>query len=320
MASFELGYALSSEEHDPRHLVRWAQRAEEVGFRFALISDHYHPWIDQQGQSPFVWCVIGAIAEATTTLRIGTGVTCPILRLHPAIVAQAAATAAVMLPERFFLGVGSGENLNEHVIGEGWPEPDVRHEMLEEAIDVLRLLWQGGEQSHRGMYFIVDQARLYTLPAEPPPLLLAAGSERAAALAGLAGDGLIGTAPDAELIRSFAAAGGRHKPRYGQVTVCHAGSVEDARRIAHRWWPNTALAGNLNWELKTPGLIEHAVARLREEEIEESIVCGADPRRHAEAIQRFVDAGYDHVYVHQVGPDQEGFFRFYQEKVLPEFG
>jgi G6PDH family F420-dependent oxidoreductase len=320
MGAFEIGYALSSEEHDPRHLVRWAQRAEEAGFGFALVSDHYHPWIDQQGQSPFVWCVIGAIAEATSTLRLGTGVTCPLLRLHPAIVAQAAATAAVMMPERFFLGVGSGENLNEHVIGEGWPEPDVRHEMLEEAIEVLRLLWQGGEQSHRGMYFIVDQARLYTLPPEPPPLLVAAGSERAASLAGLAGDGMIGTAPDAELVGAFNRAGGRQKPRYGQVTVCHAGSEAEARRIAHRWWPNTALAGNLNWEVKTPGLFEHAVKHVREEDVAESITCGPDPRRHAEAIQAFLDAGYDHVYVHQVGPDQEGFFRFYQERVLPEFG
>lgn len=320
MGAFEIGYALSSEEHDPRHLVRWAQRAEEAGFGFALVSDHYHPWIDQQGQSPFVWCVIGAIAQATSTLRLGTGVTCPLLRLHPAIVAQAAATAAVMMPERFFLGVGSGENLNEHVIGEGWPEPDVRHEMLEEAIEVLRLLWQGGEQSHRGMYFIVDQARLYTLPPDPPPLLVAAGSERAATLAGLAGDGMIGTAPDAELVAAFARAGGRQKPRYGQVTVCHAGSEAEARRIAHRWWPNTALAGNLNWEVKTPGLFEHAVKHVREEDVAESITCGPDPRRHAEAIQAYLDAGYDHVYVHQVGPDQEGFFRFYQERVLPEFG
>lgn len=320
MGAFEIGYALSSEEHDPRHLVRWAQRAEEAGFGFALVSDHYHPWIDQQGQSPFVWCVIGAIAQATSRLRLGTGVTCPLLRLHPAIVAQAAATAAVMMPERFFLGVGSGENLNEHVIGEGWPEPDVRHEMLEEAIEVLRLLWQGGEQSHRGMYFIVDQARLYTLPPDPPPLLVAAGSERAATLAGLAGDGMIGTTPDAELVGAFARAGGRQKPRYGQVTVCHAGSEAEARRIAHRWWPNTALAGNLNWEVKTPGLFEHAVKHVREEDVAESITCGPDPRRHAEAIQAYLDAGYDHVYVHQVGPDQEGFFRFYQERVLPEFG
>ena len=317
--TFEIGYALSSEEHEPQHLVRWAQRAEAAGFSFALISDHYHPWVDKQGQSPFVWCVIGAIAQATSRLRLGTGVTCPILRLHPAVVAQAAATAAAMMPERFFLGVGSGENLNEHVIGDGWPEPEVRHEMLTEAISVLRLLWQGGEQSHRGMYFTVDQARLYTLPAEPPPLFVAAANEQSAVLAGASGDGMIGTAPEAELIRTFIAAGGKNKPRYGQLAVCCAGSENEARRIAHQWWPTAGLEGNLSWEVKTPGLFEQAVKRVREEDVAESIICGPDVRRHADGIQRFLDAGYDHVYVHQIGPDQDGFFRFYQEQVLPEF-
>ncbi len=319
MASFELGYALSSEEHDAPHLVRWAQRAEAAGFEFALISDHYHPWIDQQGQSPFVWCVIGAIAQATTSLRLGTGVTCPIARIHPAVIAQAAATAASLLPGRFFLGVGSGENLNEHIIGEGWPEPDIRHEMLSEAIAVLRLLWQGGEQSHHGLYFTVDQARLYSLPKEPPPLLVAAGTEQSATLAGEAGDGMIGTTPEKELIAAFSAAGGKRKPRYGQVTVCYAGAEDEARRIAHRWWPTSALAGNLSWEIKTPGLFEHAVKTVREDDVAESIICGPDARRHADGIQKFLDAGYDHVYVHQVGPDQDSFFRFYEERVLPEF-
>ncbi|MDX2169451.1 MAG: TIGR03557 family F420-dependent LLM class oxidoreductase [Deltaproteobacteria bacterium] len=319
MASFELGYALSSEEHDPLHLVRWAQRAEAAGFQFALISDHYHPWIDQQGQSPFVWSVIGAIAQATTTLRLGTGVTCPIARLHPAIIAQAAATAACLMPDRFFLGVGSGENLNEHVIGAGWPAPTERQAMLAEAISVLRLLWQGGEQSHCGEYFVVDQARLYTLPSAPPPLYVAASTAASAELAGHAGDGMIGTAPEPALVAAFAAAGGKRKPRYGQLTVCVAGDDSEARRIAHRWWPTAALAGNLSWEIKTPGLFAHAVKTVREEDVAESIVCGPDVRRHADGIQKFLDAGYDHVYVHQVGPDQEGFFRFYEERVLPEF-
>jgi G6PDH family F420-dependent oxidoreductase len=319
MTDLHLGYALSSEEHDPRHLVRFAQRAEAAGFEFALISDHYHPWIDQQGQSPFVWCVIGAIAQTTSRLQLGTGVTCPLLRTHPAVIAQAAATAAVLMPERFFLGIGSGENLNEHVVGAGWPEPEVRGEMLEEAIEVLRLLWRGGEQSHRGAYYTVDQARLYTLPAEPPPLYVAAGSEASAKLAGAAGDGMIGTAPDPELIHTFTAVGGKQKPRYGQLTVCYAGGEHEARRIAHRWWPNSALAGNLAAEVKTPGLFEHAVKPISEDDVAESIVCGPDARRHVEGIRRFADAGYDHVYVHQVGPDQEGFFRFYEERVLPEF-
>jgi len=183
---------------------------------------------------------------------------------------------------------------------------------------VLRLLWQGGEQSHRGLYFTVDQARIYTLPPEPPPIYLAASNEKSAELAGAECDGLISTAPEAEIIRAFSGAGGKRKPRYGQVTVCFAGSETEARHIAHEWWPTSALEGNLTAEVKTPGLFEHAVKRVREEDVAESVICGPDVRRHAEAIQRFVDAGYDHVYVHQVGPDQEGFFRFYEEKVLPE--
>jgi len=171
----EIGYALSSEEHGPADLVRYAALAEERGFSYALISDHFHPWIDHQGQSAFVWAVIGAIAQATERLRLGTGVTCPTIRTHPAIIAQASATAAAMMPGRFFLGVGTGENLNEHILGDRWPEGSVRVEMLAEAIEVIRLLWQGGYQSHHGRYYTVEEARLYTLPNEPPDIMVAAG-------------------------------------------------------------------------------------------------------------------------------------------------
>src|SRR5262245_15371710 len=204
----EIGYSMSSEEHPPLDLVRYARMAEDAGFGFALISDHFHPWLDRQGQSPFVWSVLGAIATATDRLKVGTGVTCPLMRIHPAIIAQAAATAAAMMPGRFFLGVGTGENLNEHVVGEAWPEAETRREMLEEAVDVLRLLWRGGEQSHFGRYFTVDNARLYTLPDAPPPVLIAAGAKASAEMAGRLGDGLIGTAPDADLIATFERAGG----------------------------------------------------------------------------------------------------------------
>src|SRR5881227_3193228 len=177
---FEIGYALSSEEHGPRELVAQARRAEEVDFAFALISDHFHPWTDRQGQSAFVWSVIGGIAQATSRLRLGTGVTCPTIRIHPAIVAQAAATAAAMMPGRFFLGVGSGENLNEHILGDRWPFPDERIEMLEEAIEVIRQLWEGGYQTHRGRHYRVEKARIYTLPEELPPIAVAAAGRTAA--------------------------------------------------------------------------------------------------------------------------------------------
>ena len=170
----EFGYWLSSEEHAPLDLVRNAARAEELGFSFAMISDHFHPWIDAQGQSPFVWSVLGGIAQATERLQVATGVTCPLIRTHPAIVAQAAATVGVMLPGRFTLGLGTGENLNEHVLGDRWPAPDERIEMLEEAIEVIRLLWAGGEKTHRGKHYTVDHARLYTLPEQPIPIAVAA--------------------------------------------------------------------------------------------------------------------------------------------------
>src|ERR671925_1570757 len=191
-----LGYTLSGEEFGPRDLVRFARRADDAGFDFASISDHYHPWVDRQGNSPFVWTVIGAIAEATDRIAIGTGGSCPTIRIHPAIVAQAAATAAAMLPGRFVLGLGSGENLNEHILGDRWPEASVRLEMLEEAIQVIRLLWEGGSKSHHGRHYTVENARLYTLPEDLPPLLVAVGGPQSAEMAGRLGDGFIATSPE----------------------------------------------------------------------------------------------------------------------------
>jgi coenzyme F420-dependent glucose-6-phosphate dehydrogenase len=314
-----IGYALSSEEHGPLELVRHAAAAERAGFPYALVSDHFHPWVDKQGQSPLVWSVIGGIAEATETLRLGTGVTCPTIRIHPAVIAQAAATSAAMLPGRFFLGVGTGENLNEHILGDRWPEAAVRIEMLEEAIEVIRLLWQGGYQSHHGRYYTVEEARIYTLPEEPPPIYVAASKPNAAELAGRVGDGLISTAPDAELVEEFEAAGGEGKPKVGQVTVCFAESEHEARRTAHGWWPNAAIAGALSQELALPRHFEDAAEMVSENDVAEKIVCGPDAGRYVEQIEEYADAGFDHVYLHQVGPDQEGFLRFAQEELLPRF-
>ncbi|MGH9322055.1 MAG: TIGR03557 family F420-dependent LLM class oxidoreductase [Vicinamibacteria bacterium] len=314
----ELGYALSSEEHGPRDLVRYARRAEEVGFSFALISDHYHPWVSRQGESPFVWTVLGGIARETERLIVGTGVTCPIMRIHPAIIAQAAATAAASMPGRFFLGVGTGENLNEHILGQRWPPPPVRLEMLDEAITILRELWKGESFSHRGRYFTVEEARLHTLPDMPPPIMVAASGKKAVELAARAGDGLIGLAPDREFIDRFERAGGSGKPTYGQLTVCWAPTDEEACRTAHEWWPTAALPGKLSSEVATPDLFESATELAREEDVADSILCSADPARHLEKLTEFVDAGFDHVYVHQVGPRQEDFFRFYEKEVLPE--
>src|SRR5438105_2683960 len=196
----ELGYALSSEEHPPAELVRLARAAEDAGFSFALISDHFHPWTDRQGESAFVWSVVGAIAQSTERLRLGTGVTCPTIRIHPAIVAQAAATCAALMPGRFFLGVGTGENLNEHVLGDRWPGADERLEMLEEAVALMRELWRGELVSHRGRHYTVDRARIYSRPDTPPPLAVASAAPNTADIAGRFDAAAVSTAPDKWLI------------------------------------------------------------------------------------------------------------------------
>jgi len=313
----EIGYTLSSEERQPDDLVRLARMAEESGFGYALISDHYHPWTDRQGSSPFVWAVLGGIAATTRTLRVGTGVTCPIMRLHPAIIAQASATIGCLMPGRFFLGVGSGESLNEHVVGQTWPPPDMRQDMLEEAVEVLRLLHRGGEQSHYGKFFQVHDARVYNIPDEPLPIYIAAAGQQAAKMAARLGDGLICSAPSAESVAAFEAGGGAGKPRYGQLTVCWARSEEEAVRTAHEYWPISGLEGQFKNELPRPLYLEQASKPVTPEMVKREIVCGPDPQAHVDGLAKFVKAGFDHVYVHQVGPDQEGFMRFYQREILP---
>jgi G6PDH family F420-dependent oxidoreductase len=314
-----LGYTLSSEENPAPALVAQAARAEEIGFAFAVVSDHFHPWVDRQGESPFVWSALGAIAEATERLPLATGVTCPTSRIHPAIVAHAAATAATLLPGRFSLGVGSGENLNEHILGDRWPPVAERQERLAEAIEVIRELWSGSLVTHRGRHFTVENARLYSLPEEPPPILVAVAGEQSTELAAALGDGLIGTSPIAETVGQFRREGGEGRPTYGQLHVCWAESAEQARRTALEWWPNGAMSGSHFLELPLPAHFEEAAEMVGEEDVGESIVCGPDPERHINAIGEYVEAGYDHVYVHQVGPDQEGFFEFYGREVLPRF-
>jgi len=312
-----IGYALSSEEHAPRDLVAHAVHAEERGFEFALISDHFHPWIDRQGQSPFVWGVLGAIAGATSKLVVGTGVTCPTMRLHPAIVAQAAATAAALMPDRFFLGVGTGERLNEHILGQAWPDWSVRADMLDEAVGVIRELWTGELTTHHGAHYTVENARIYTLPPSPPPIHVAGSGPRMAGVAGRIGDGFIGTGPDKELIKAYRDGGG-NGPRFGQVTVCWAESEAEARRTATEVWPTAALHGNATQELALPKDFEDLARLVDEDDIAKVIPCGPDARPILDAIEAYADAGYDHVYLHQVGPDQRGFLDFAARSLLPE--
>ena len=310
------GYWLSSEEHPPLDLVRDARRAEEAVFEFAMISDHFHPWLDAQGHSPFVWSVIGGIAAATERLRLGTGVTCPLIRLHPAIVAQAAATCGALLPGRFFLGVGTGENLNEHVTGARWPAPDERISMLQEALELIRLLWEGDEQTHRGEHYTVDHARLYTLPEEPIPIVVAADKPNAAELAGSLGDGLITTAPDDGIVSTYREAGG-DGPRYGQVRLCWAEDAEEAKQTACRLWRHSGLGGTLSQELPRPSDFDAVAESVTPEMATEGVPCGSDPEPVVELVRAWEGAGFDHVALHQIGPDQAGFFRFWEQELRP---
>jgi G6PDH family F420-dependent oxidoreductase len=314
----EIGYFLSSEEHGPDALVRQAQQAEQAGFRSVWISDHYHPWNDQQGHSPFVWSVIGGIA-ATTRLRVTTAVTCPTVRIHPAVLAQAAATAALMLPGRFLFGVGSGENLNEHILGARWPRVEVRLEMLEEAVEVMRKLWKGKLTSHDGRFYQVENARIYSLPDEPPPVLMSALGQKSVSLAARVADGLISTKPDRESLERYAAEGGKG-PRQGGLKVCWGRDEQAARKTAFELWPNNLLPGQLAQELALPSHFDQATQLVTEDDVAELIPCGPDPERHLASIRQYLDAGFDEVYVSQIGDDQAGFFDFWRRELAPRLG
>jgi len=308
----ELGFALSSEDHPPNELVRQAALAEQTGFTFCLISDHYHPWIHKQGHAPFVWSTLGGIAQATSTIRVGTGVTCPLVRIHPAIVAQAAATVGCMLDGRFFLGVGTGENLNEHVLGDRWPSPDERYEMLEEAVEVMRLLWQGGEQTHRGKHYTVDHAEIFDIPDGGVPVYVAAAAETAAELAGRIGDGLISTSPDDVVVKAF----GQDKPKLGMIHVAYDTDKDAALKRAHELWPNASMQGTLSQELPTPKDFEGAAPMVSAEDVAKSTPHGPDPEPYLDLIEQYEDAGFTHVYIHQIGENQEEFCQWAAQNLL----
>jgi G6PDH family F420-dependent oxidoreductase len=314
----KIGYFLSCEEFGPGELLAQARMAEEAGFGGLWISDHYHPWVEAQGNSPFVWSVIGGLSQATS-LPVYTAVTCPTLRIHPAIIAQAAATSAVMLGGRFGLGVGSGEALNEHIFGDVWPSADVRLEMLEEAVEVIRLLWEGGTKDYEGKHYVVENARLYTLPDEPPPILVSGFGQKATRLAGKIGDGYMNVAPDAELLELFRSSGGGEGPAHGAFKVCYGDDKGECVRTAHRTWPNEGLPGELAQVLPTPAHFEQATQLVTEDIISQSLPCGPDPEPHREMIRSFAEAGYDEVYIQQIGPDQKPFFDLYEKEILPEF-
>jgi G6PDH family F420-dependent oxidoreductase len=314
MTSF--GYFLSCEEYTPAELIEQARLAEDAGFDALWISDHFHPWNDEQGQSPFVWSMIGALAQVCR-LPVTTAVTCPTVRTHPAIIAQAAATSAVLHEGRFRLGVGSGEALNEHILGDAWRSADERLDQLEEAVEVMRLLWSGGFVSHRGRYYTVDQARIYTLPESVPEVYVSGFGPKAVALAGRIGDGFVCTFPDANLLKQFRDAGGGGKPAQGGMKVAYASTFDDAVDIAHRIWPNSGIPGELSQVLPSPRHFEQASELVTKDMIRESLVGGPDPEPQVKSAQEYVDAGFDEIYVANMGPHYKGMIKLWGDEVLP---
>ncbi|KUN22377.1 LLM class F420-dependent oxidoreductase [Streptomyces antibioticus] len=313
----EYGYFLSCEEFGPADLIEQARMAEQAGFRALWISDHYHPWNDAQGQSPFVWSVLGALSEAVS-LPVETAVTCPTVRTHPAVIAQAAATTAVMTEGRFRLGVGSGEALNEHILGHVWPPASVRLEMLEESIQIMRRLFTGEEVSHHGTHYTVENARLYTVPDEPVPIDISGFGPAATALAARVGDGYITMMPEASMVEQFRKGGGGAKLVSGGTKVCYGTDRDEAVRTVHRLWANQFLPGELAQVLPSPHHFEQAQTLVTEDMVRDKAVCGDDVDEHVAALSAFADAGFDRIYVNQIGPDQRGFFDFYRTKVLPQ--
>ncbi|WP_431933922.1 TIGR03557 family F420-dependent LLM class oxidoreductase [Micromonospora sp. RP3T] len=312
----KIGYFLSSEEYTPAELLAQARGAEQAGFEALWISDHYHPWVDAQGQSPFVWSTIGALSQVCR-LPVTTAVTCPTMRIHPAVVAQAAATSAVLHEGRFVLGVGTGEALNEHILGDAWPQTDVRLEMLAEAVEVIRELWRGDFVNHHGKHYTVEHARIYTRPETPPSVYVSGFGPKAIELAARIGDGYVSMMPDAEMVRRFRDAGGGDKPCQGGFKAAYADTADEGARIAYERWPNAGVPGELSQVLPSPRHFEQAAELVRPEQVREAFVCGSDADAHLEMIDRYAKAGFDEVYVANTGPHWPGLFDLYQRDVLP---
>ncbi|MCU1622196.1 MAG: F420-dependent oxidoreductase, family [Frankiales bacterium] len=311
----DFGYFLSSEELSPQELVRYGQAAERAGFDRVWLSDHFHPWTTEQGESPFVWAVLGALA-ATTELKLTTAVTCPTFRTHPAIIAQATATVASLAPGRFTFGVGSGEALNEHVLGDAWPPVSVRLDRLAEAIGVIRELWAGGVVTHTGEHFTVHDARLFSLPETLPDILVSGFGPKATTFAAQHGDGWITVQPDKEGMQTYREAGGAGRTQAG-VKICWAETEDEAAKTAYRLWGFQGAGGQTSQDLPMWQGFEAIAELASPEDMKTAVACGPDATRAAEMIAKYVEVGFDEVYISQMGPDQEGGIAFLREEVLP---
>ncbi len=310
------GYTLSSEEHGPSDLVEAARTAERLDFDFVSISDHYHPWVSAQGHSPFVWSVVGAIAASTERIGVGIGVTCPTIRIHPAVIAQAAATTSLLLEGRFFFGVGTGEALNEHILGDRWPRPEIRAAMLTEAVELIRELWTGKTVDHVGEFYEVENARIFDPPTAAPPIIVSGFGEEAIVQAAQIGDGYFGHRPDKETIDKYLANGG-HGPKYAQIHVCWAKDASIAQETVHEQWPTAGIHGQLLQDLPTWTHFEQAAELVSMEGATKSIPCGPAVLPIVDRVREYLEAGYDHLYFHQIGADQQGFFDFWSSELRP---
>jgi G6PDH family F420-dependent oxidoreductase len=308
------GYFLSCEEYAPADLVNQARMAEQAGFDSLWISDHFHPWLDEQGQSGFVWSLIGAISQVTS-LPVTTAVTCPLLRQHPAIVAQAAASSALLTGNRFTLGLGTGEALNEHILGGRWPSAEERLEMLEEAVQVIRDLLSGRLITHIGRHYTVETARLYSVPDQAPPIYLSGFGDKAIRLAARIADGYMCVQPNRDFVRLYREAGGGERTVQGGLKVCWDTDTDQARKTMHRLWPTDAIPGEAAQLLPLPRHFGQVAELVSEDMI--SAPCGPDPDVHLAGVRAYTEAGFDEVYVGQVGGNCEGFFEFYAGQVLP---
>jgi G6PDH family F420-dependent oxidoreductase len=311
------GYKLMSETTGPKELVRYARLAEEAGFDFVSISDHYHPWLESHGHSPFAWSVLGAVAEVTNKIGITTGLTCPIIRYHPALIAQAAATIGVMSDGRFTLALGAGERLNEHIVGEGWPPVDHRHGMLREAIEIIRELWTGEMVSHSGPYYELETARIYDRPKNEIQIVVGASGEKSSTLAAEMGAGLMAVEPKRELVEEWKSAGGQG-PRYGELSLGYAKTKEEGLKVVHRYSRFGALGWNVLSELPGVSAFEEATQYIKPEDLRESVPHGPDAETYVQAVKKFTDAGFDHVVLQSANPDQESFIRFFKEQLRPK--
>jgi G6PDH family F420-dependent oxidoreductase len=308
------GYKLSAEGFGPKDLIQQAVRAEQAGFDFVEISDHYHPWLDEQGHSPFAWTVLGAIAARTERIGLATGVTCPSVRYHPAIIAQAAATLAIVSDNRFTLGVGAGERLNEHVVGQGFPAVRERQERLREALEIINLLWQGGYQSYQGKYLQLEDARVFDLPDRLPVIAAAAGGKDAATLAGTHATGLFATEPREDLVRAYTEAGGTG-PKYAEVPMAWATTEEAAIQEALRTTRWAVTGWKVMSELPNPANFDAASKTVTADDIRGQFTVGPDPEPYVEAVGKYADAGFDHIVLQNAGPDPDGFIDFFAKEL-----